>query len=271
MKRRTSTTPGDRWSGHFVVLEGGRQDPYAPAPADAVRVVVAGSEGLVRAGIAALLQADDAVTVVGEATDGEQALAMAHALRPDVVVIDVDLDVVDGLEATRRLKADPESADVKVVLLVSQLDDADLFEALRAGVSGVLAKDAAAEELPYALRVVTAGEAQLSPSITRRLIEALAAQPELRPPTVATLDELTPREREVVGLVALGLSNAEIAERLVVSVATAKSHVSRSMLKLQAGDRAKLVALAYRTGLVAPPRQPVPLAGAGHLQRPLAA
>ena len=216
-----------------------------------IRVVIADDQALVRGGFRALLDAQPDVEVVGEASDGEQAATLAAELRPDVVLMDVRMPGTDGLEATRRIAADPDLADVRVVILTTfDLDDY-VFAALRAGASGFLLKDTEPVDLLAGVRAVARGDALLAPSVTRRLIEQFATR--LREPRPASvLTPLTEREREVVALVGGGLSNEEIAERLVVSPATAKTHVSRAMVKLGVRDRAQLVVLAYETGLVRP-------------------
>ncbi|MGH2402238.1 MAG: response regulator, partial [Candidatus Limnocylindria bacterium] len=189
---------------------------------------------------------------VGEASDGEEALERIGALRPDVVLMDIRMPRLDGIEATRRLVADPRLSEVRLIILTTFETDAYVFEALRAGASGFLVKDTEPAELLRAVRVVAGGEALLSPGVTRRLIAefAAAAAPVARPSP--RLESLTEREREVMVLVAAGLSNDEIAERLVVSPATAKTHVSRVMGKLDARDRAQVVVAAYESGLVRP-------------------
>jgi DNA-binding NarL/FixJ family response regulator len=217
-----------------------------------VRVLLADDQALVRAGFRALLDAEEGIDVVGEAADGEQAVALAGEHEPDVVLMDVRMPRLDGLEATARITAGLPGCRV-VVLTTFELDDY-VFGALRAGASGFLLKDVEPADLVVAVRVVAAGEALLAPRVTRRLIEAFATRGEDRPSVVdrERLAELTAREREVLALVGQGLSNAEIAERLVVSPLTAKTHVSRLFLKLGARDRAQLVVVAYETGLVVP-------------------
>ena len=218
-----------------------------------IRVLLADDQALIRAGFRVLLTGADDVQVVGEAADGEQAVRMARALRADVVLMDIRMPRVDGLEATRRIAADPELAAVRVVVLTTYETDEYVYAALRAGASGFLVKDTEPEELLHAVRVVARGEALLSPTVTRTLIADIARRPQPRPVAdAAALAELTEREREIVALVAAGLSNDEIAARLVVSPLTAKTHVSRAMIKLGVRDRAQLVVLAYETGLVAP-------------------
>ncbi|HEY4315366.1 MAG TPA: response regulator transcription factor [Actinomycetes bacterium] len=214
-------------------------------------VLIADDQALVRGGFRALLDAQVDVEVVAEAADGDTAVALAREHRPDVVLMDVRMPGSDGLDATRRIVADPELADVRVVILTTFDLDEYVFEALRAGASGFLLKDTEPVDLLAAVRAVARGDALLAPSVTRRLIEEFAGR--LREPRPSgTLDVLTEREREVVALVGGGLSNDEIAQRLVVSPATAKTHVSRAMVKLAVRDRAQLVVLAYETGLVRP-------------------
>jgi DNA-binding NarL/FixJ family response regulator len=213
------------------------------------RVLVADGQGLVRAGFRLLLEADRHITVVGEAATGEQAVALASRTRPDVVLIDARLPGLDSVEATGRISAGSGAA---VMLLIASAGDERTFAALRAGASGVLLKDTEPAELVRAVELLARGEALLSPSLTRDVIAELASRPQPADHSPELLAELTAREREVVALVALGLSNGEIAERLVISPATAKTHVSRARVKLHARDRAKLVALAYKAGLMAP-------------------
>ena len=219
-----------------------------------IRVVLADDQALVRAGFRALLDAQDDVEVVGEADDGAAAVALATERAPDVVLMDIRMPGVDGLEATRRIAADPALAGVRIVILTTFDLDEYVFEALRAGASGFLVKDTEPEELLRAVRVVAAGDALLAPGVTRRLIAEFADRQPRPGPAPDALEDLTEREREVVALVAHGLSNDEIARRLVVSPATAKTHVSRAMVKLGARDRAQVVVFAYRSGLVLPPR-----------------
>ena len=218
-----------------------------------IRVLLADDQALVRAGFRALLDAQPDVEVVAEAADGEEALRLATELAPDVVLMDIRMPGVDGLGATRRIAADPRLGGTRVVILTTFGLDEYVFEALRSGASGFLLKDTEPAELLQAVRVVAAGEALLSPSVTRRLIEEFAARAKPpRPRAVAALERLTERERQVVALVGEGLSNQEIAARLVVSPATAKTHVSRAMRELGARDRAQLVVIAYESGLVRP-------------------
>ena len=214
-------------------------------------IVLADDQSLIRAGLRALIDAQDDLDVVGEAGDGAEAVRVVTETRPDVVLMDVRMPDLDGLEATRRIVADPALADVRVVILTTFELDEYVFEALRSGASGFLVKDTEPADLLRAVRAAAAGDALLSPGVTRRLIEEFATR--AKPAGLAPqLDLLTEREREVMALVAEGLSNDEIAARLVVSPATAKTHVSRAMIKLNARDRAQLVVFAYETGLVAP-------------------
>jgi DNA-binding NarL/FixJ family response regulator len=217
-----------------------------------VRVVVADDQALVRAGFRVLVDSEPDLRVVGEAADGAQAVELARRERPDVVLMDVRMPVLDGLEATRRIGALREAGGVRVLMLTTFDLDEYVYQALRAGASGFLLKDTPPADLVAAVRVVAAGDALLAPSVTRRLIAEFARRPDPAGVAPAALEPLTGREREVLALVARGLSNAEIAERLVVSRATAKTHVSRILAKLQARDRAQLVAIAYETGLVTP-------------------
>ncbi|BDH11553.1 response regulator [Streptomyces hygroscopicus] len=216
-----------------------------------IRVLLADDQLLVRAGFKVLLDAQPDIEVVAEAADGQQALAAVREHRPDIVLMDIRMPVVDGLVATRRITEDPRLADVRVVMLTTFELDEYVFEAIRSGASGFLVKDTEPEELLRAVRAVVAGDALLSPGVTRRLIAEFAARSK-EPAAADALSELTEREREVMALVGLGLSNEEIARRLVVSPLTAKTHVSRTMVKLGARDRAQLVVLAYESGLVRP-------------------
>jgi len=220
-----------------------------------ISVVLADDQALVRAGFRALLNAEPDIEVVAEAADGLEAVKQAQQTRPDVVLMDIRMPGVDGLEATRRIAADPALAGTRVVILTTFELDEYVFEALRTGASGFLVKDTEPVELLRGIRAVAAGDALLSPSVTRRVIGEFAGNAAARgkpaaPP--AQLDQLTDREREVLVLVAEGLSNDEIAGRLVISPATAKTHVSRTMIKLGARDRAQLVVYAYEAGLIRP-------------------
>nr|WSX73174.1 response regulator transcription factor [Streptomyces sp. NBC_00899]WSX80760.1 response regulator transcription factor [Streptomyces sp. NBC_00899] len=216
-----------------------------------IRVVLADDQVLVRAGFRALLDAQSDIEVVGEAADGQQALHAVRELHPDAVLMDIRMPVMDGLAATRLITGDAALAGVKVVVLTTFELDEYVFEAIRAGASGFLVKDTEPAELLRAVRAVVDGDALLSPGVTRRLIAEFAARSK-EPAAVGALDQLTDREREVMALVGIGLSNEEIARRLVVSPLTAKTHVSRAMVKLGARDRAQLVVLAYESGLVRP-------------------
>ncbi len=216
-----------------------------------IRVLLADDQALVRAGFRALLDAQPDIEVVGEAGDGAQAVQMAVETVPDVVLMDIRMPLLDGLEATRRIVAEPRCAGVRIVILTTFDLDEYVFEALRLGASGFLVKDTEPVDLLRGVRAVAAGDGLLSPGVTRRLIEQFATRA-AAPPAPRELDALTDREREVVALVGAGLSNEEIAGKLVVSPATAKTHVSRAMIKLGARDRAQLVVYAYEAGLVRP-------------------
>ena len=219
-----------------------------------IRVLLVDDQALVRAGFRALLDAQEDIEVVGEASDGAEGVALATQHVPDVILMDIRMPGVDGLEATRRIGADPALAGVRVIMLTTFDLDEHVFEALGLGAAGFLVKDTEPTELLRGVRVVASGDALLTPNITRRLIAEFTSQRPRTGPSPAELEELTEREREVVGLVALGLSNDEIAGTLVISPATAKTHVSRAMMKVGARDRAQLVVLAYQSGLVVPPR-----------------
>jgi DNA-binding NarL/FixJ family response regulator len=232
------------------IVTGTGHEPMSAAPS-MIRVVLADDQALVRAGFRSLLDAQDDIEVVGEANNGEEAVRLTRELAPDVVLMDIRMPGVDGLSATRRIVADDRSAGTRVVILTTFGLDEYVFEAIRSGASGFLVKDTEPEELVQAVRVVASGEALLSPRVTRQLIAEFAARAK-EPIASDGLQELTDREREVVALVGEGLSNEEIAERLVVSPATAKTHVSRAMGKLHARDRAQLVVIAYESGLVRP-------------------
>jgi DNA-binding NarL/FixJ family response regulator len=215
-----------------------------------IRVLLADDQALIRAGFRLLLDSESDIEVVAEATDGRQAVELTTECVPDVVLMDIRMPTIDGIQATREIAATDALAHVRVLILTTFESDEYVFEALRAGASGFLLKDTEPDELLRAVRVIAAGDALLSPSVTRRLIADYATRPQPARSLPPTLDELTAREREVMSLVAEGLSNDEIAARLVVSPATAKTHVSRTMLKLGARDRAQLVVIAYRSGLV---------------------
>jgi DNA-binding NarL/FixJ family response regulator len=237
-----------------------------------IRVLLADDQALIRAGFRVLIEAAGDIEVVGEAVNGEQAVALARAERPDVILMDIRMPEVDGLEATRRIAADGDLAGVKVVILTTFETDEYVYQALRAGAGGFLVKDAEPEELIHAVRVVARGDALLSPSVTRRLIATFASRSPAaglavgpgtagavgqrggpnRPRPGRDLSRITEREREVLSLVAEGLSNDEIATRLYLSPLTTKTHVSHIMTKLDARDRAQLVVIAYESGLVVP-------------------
>lgn len=216
-----------------------------PGASPEIEVLIAGGQALVRAGFRKLLETASGIRVTGEASTGDEAVAFAQRSAPDVVLLDVSLPGLDYVEATRRLVDDP---GVPVILLTGSEDD-DIFAVLRAGASGLLLKDTEPAELVHAVELVARGDALLSPSLTRRLIAEFVSRPEPQAPNPELVEELTPREREVVALVALGLNNEEISERLVVSPATSRTHVSRARGKLRARDRAQLVVFAYEAGL----------------------
>jgi DNA-binding NarL/FixJ family response regulator len=235
------------------VIPEGSGEPGTGAPV--IRVLLADDQGLVRAGFRALLDDAGDIEVVGEAGDGAAAVDLARSTRPDVVLMDIRMPVLDGLEATRRIVADELLAGVRVLVLTTFELDEYVFEALAAGASGFLLKNTDPMELLRAVRVVAEGDALLAPSVTRRLIAEFADRPG-RPRADSKLgvdlSALTEREREVMALAGAGLSTEDIAERLVVSPATARTHVSRAMVKLGARDRAQLVVFAYESGLVSP-------------------
>jgi DNA-binding NarL/FixJ family response regulator len=218
----------------------------------AITVAVVDDQPLIRTGLRTMLEHEPGLELVGEADNGEQAVLLAQRLRPEVMLMDIRMPVLDGIEATRRITGDPDLASVRVVILTTfDLDDY-VYAAIRAGASGFLLKDARPEDILSAVRVVAAGDALLAPAVTRRLIEEFAQRPDVVAAPSPELAALTDREREVLALVGRGLANAEIAERLYVSPATAKTHVSHIMTKLYARDRAQLVVLAYESGLVRP-------------------
>ncbi|GLX47054.1 DNA-binding response regulator [Streptomyces hygroscopicus subsp. hygroscopicus] len=214
-----------------------------------IRVLLVDDQPLIRSGFRALLDIEDDIQVVAEAANGSDALALARRHLPDIALIDIQMPVVDGIEATRRIAADPALSGVHVVILTNYGLDEHVFNALRAGAAGFLVKDIEPEDFLHSVRVAARGDALLAPSITRRLIDRYVSQPL---DTGVGLDELTNREREAVCLVARGLTNDEIADRMVISPLTAKTHVNRAMTKLHARDRAQLVVLAYESGLVTP-------------------
>jgi DNA-binding NarL/FixJ family response regulator len=220
-----------------------------------IRIVVADDQPLIRSGLAMLLDSADDIAIVGEAGDGAEAVALAARLQPDLVLMDVRMPVMDGVEATGRITADGFSdpdAPVKVLVLTTYNVDATVVEALRAGASGFMLKDAAPADLLAAVRSVAAGEAWLQPAVARGLLAEFAARPEPRAPERTLLDRLTPREQEVLVLIAEGLTNGEIAARLVVGEVTVKTHVGRLLMKLELRDRVHAVIAAYEYGLVVP-------------------
>lgn len=217
-----------------------------------IRVLLVDDEGLVRSGFKLLLETEDGITVVGEATNGLEAVDQARATRPDVVLMDIRMPTLDGIQATSRIATTPGLEKVRVLILTTYDTDAYVFEALQSGASGFLLKDAGPAELLHAIRVVAAGDALLAPRITRRLIAQFAAQRTAAEDGENRLAVLTEREREVVALVGQGLNNDEIGAALFLSPATARTHVSHAMGKLGARDRAQLVVIAYQTGLVRP-------------------
>jgi DNA-binding NarL/FixJ family response regulator len=217
-----------------------------------VRVGVADDQPLIRTGLRSMMGHASGLALVGEAANGEQAVELARRERPDVLLMDIRMPVLDGIEATRRITADAHLAGVRVVVLTTFDVDDYVHAAIRAGASGFLLKDAPPEEIINGVRVVARGDALLAPSVTRRIIEELAARPDPDRPPPPQLGMLTDREREVLALVGRGLSNAEIGARLFVSPATAKTHVSHVMTKLDARDRSRLVVIAYESGLIHP-------------------
>jgi DNA-binding NarL/FixJ family response regulator len=217
-----------------------------------VRVGVADDQPLIRTGIRTMIEHTADLVLVAEAADGEQAVELARSHHPDVLLMDIRMPRVDGIEATRRITADPSLAGVRVVVLTTFDTDDHVYRAIRAGASGFLLKDAPPEDVLDAIRIIAGGDALLAPSVTRRLIADLAARPDVSRQRAAELNVLTDREREVLTLVGRGLSNTEIGAQLYVSPATAKAHVSHVMTKLLARDRAQLVVIAYESGLVRP-------------------
>jgi DNA-binding NarL/FixJ family response regulator len=216
-----------------------------------IRVAVVDDQSLVRVGLRVLLEAEDDLVVVGESADGRAAVELVRREHPDVVLMDVRMADADGIEALRRITSDPHLAATRVIMLTTFEHDEYIFESLRAGASGFLTKDTEPSDILNAVRVVAGGDSLLSPTVTRRVIGQFAARPAPQRAESALVDVLTDRERQVVALVAEGLSNEEIAKRLVVSPATARTHVSRAMVKLRARDRAQLVVFAFQAGLAA--------------------
>jgi DNA-binding NarL/FixJ family response regulator len=222
-----------------------------------IRVVVVDDQPLVRAGIVMLVNAEEDIIVVAEAADGQEALTQIRAQRPDVVLMDVRMPGTDGVAATRAVVDEGLTAQngqpIGIIILTTYHIDEAVYAALRAGASGFLLKDAAPAEIVNAIRSVVAGEAWLDPAVARRLIDEFAARPEPHTPTPAEMEQLTPREREVLSLMARGLSNADVAVELFISEATVKTHLARVMMKLGVREKAQAVAAAYQTGLVQPP------------------
>jgi DNA-binding NarL/FixJ family response regulator len=216
-----------------------------------IRVLLVDDQPLIRSGFRALLDVEDDIEVVAEAADGAEGVALARQHLPDIALVDIKMPVVDGIEATRRIAADPALVGVRVVILTNYGLDEYVFTALRAGAAGFLVKDIQPEDFLHGIRVAARGDALLAPSITRKLIDRYVTQPPRRDPA-AVLAELTNREREAVTLAARGLTNDEIANRMVISPVTAKTHLNRAMTKLDARDRAQLVIIAYESGLVTP-------------------
>jgi DNA-binding NarL/FixJ family response regulator len=234
----------------LLLIEGG--DASASRGLNEIRVLIACGDVLARAGLHALLEVEPDMTVAGTAADAEQAVALAREISPDVLLVDATLPDGDPLEVARQMAADAGTAAISLLILSASEDDQEVFASLRAGASGFLLRDTDPADLIHGVRAVAEGEIALSPSVMRRVIAELASQRDPGLPGPEQLDELTPRELEVMALVATGLSNVDIAEHLVISRATAKTHVSRVLRKLHARDRAQLVTLAYETGLVLP-------------------
>jgi DNA-binding NarL/FixJ family response regulator len=216
-----------------------------------IRILLADDQDLIRAGFRMIIGSEDDLVIVGEASDGERAVWEAQRLQPDVVLMDVQMPVLDGLEATRRIVASPEIPATRVLILTTFDRDDYIYEALRAGASGFLLKNASPEQLIHGVRVVAAGDALLAPSVTRRLIADMA-RPRVRPELAVQLARLTDREAEVLRAMAAGLSNAELADQMILGEATVKTHVSRVLMKLNLRDRVQAVAFAYESGLVQP-------------------
>ncbi|GAA1881092.1 response regulator [Asanoa iriomotensis] len=216
-----------------------------------IRIMLLDDQPLLRNGFRTLLDAEDDITVVAEGANGKEGLSLAREHQPDLALVDIQMPVMDGIETTRRIAADPDLAGVRVVILTNYGFDEYVFHALRAGAAGFLVKDIEPEDLLHSVRVAARGDALLAPSITRMLISRYVAQP-LGVEPGSGMDELTNREREAVALAAQGLSNEEIADHMVISPLTAKTHINRAMTKVRARDRAQLVVFAYESGLVAP-------------------
>jgi len=246
--------PASRSRRLVLVAGGGRDESAAVRAAPAIRVLISHPEMLVRASLRALLEQNADISVTGEAAHGQQAVELARSGRPDVVLIDIRLSGLNPLEATRQILAQAPTRGTRILVIGPEEWEEQLFGVLRAGASGLLAGDTDPAELVRGVRVLARGDALLSPGATRRLIEEFAAVPDPQRRTPAELEELTAREREVLTLVALGLGNDAIAGRLVVTHATVRTHITRTMCKLHAHDRAKLVAIAYESGLVQPRR-----------------
>jgi DNA-binding NarL/FixJ family response regulator len=239
------------WSRELTVLDGGAAHRRRSDRSGAViHVLLAEPVGLVRAGLHSLLEREPDLRVAGEAVTGDEAVARAAELRPDVVLMDMRVPGLGALAATERIVADSDRSEVRVVMLTASEAEEDLFGALRAGASGFMALDTDPDELVRAVRIVAGGGAQLSPSATARVLDEITAVPDAHLRSAQDFEELTIRERDIVVLAALGLTNGEIAQRLVISPATVKTHVSRAMRKLGADTRAKLVALAHQSGFV---------------------
>jgi DNA-binding NarL/FixJ family response regulator len=217
-----------------------------------IRVLLVDDQPLIRSGFRALLDAEDDITVVAEAADGAEGVALARRHRPDIALIDIRMPVLDGVEATRRIAADPALAEVHVVILTNYGLDEYIFAALRAGAAGFLVKDIQPDDFLHGVRVAARGDALLAPAITRKLIDRYVTHPP-QPAAGTALQQLTNREREAVALAAQGRSNDQIAAAMTISPVTAKTHLNRAMTKLHARDRAQLVVLAYESGLVSPP------------------
>jgi DNA-binding NarL/FixJ family response regulator len=254
---RPSPADSDEYARNLRSLDGGDAD----AEGRVITVLIACGDNFSRAGARAMLATQPDIAVVGCAADGEETLAMARQLEPDVTLVDIGLPGMDAVEVTRRLALDRDLSELRVVIVSVSEQDEEVFASLRAGASGLVLRSVQPGELIRAVRAVAAGNAALPPGLVRRVITELASRPDPRLPVSSQLDELTRREREVMALVALGLSNSEIAEHLVVAPATARTHVSRALCKLRVRDRAQLVTVAYETGLVRPTQTAVARCG----------